>query len=156
MMHHMSNLSLHCRVFTKNLINIKVRKNCYEMNIKIKNRLKTHIQLLVANYALQILPQENYGHRALWGVSRFCLHISMEKGCKNHRGTYLHCKCTAHRFYGFSPCSLSHHNVTIVSMGLKSRKKNFKRIFFRVLAHWNYGQMPIKTWVELCLESEHG
>ena len=30
-----------------------------------------------------------------------------------------------------------------------------KKFFLRVMAHWNYGQMTMKTWVELCLDFEH-
>ena len=39
-----------------------------------------------------------------------------------------------------------------------SKKKFFsgqKKIFFAVMAHWNYGEMTIKTWVELFLDFEH-
>ena len=31
-----------------------------------------------------------------------------------------------------------------------------KYFFFVVMAHWNYGEMPIITWMELCLDLVHG
>ena len=45
----------------------------------------------------------------------------------------------------------------------KIQKNGVKKIFFSgqkkfflwVMAHWNYGQMTMKTWVELCLDFEH-
>ena len=78
----------------------------------------------------------------------------------------LHCKCFDHKNYWFWPCPKSGHNVTIVSMTFWKKKiekinlknRGQKKFFFRVkkkillwaMPYWNYGEMTIKTWVELC------
>ena len=105
--------------------------------------------------AIQIVLGKMYAFNKLWSERNL---------------TTLHCKCFDHRNYGFWPCPKSGHNVTIVSMTFwkKKLKKNSKKwgqknFFFRVkknfflwvMAHWNYGQMTMKTWVELCLDFEH-